>query len=70
MRITWSWKMASEASVMGGTVKLLLELSVDLHEPATFLNDNGELFSHVAYTVTVRVVVSCGCAIWVMPSTV
>jgi hypothetical protein len=40
---------------MGGTVKLLLELSVDLHEPATFLCDNGELLSHVACTVAVRV---------------
>jgi hypothetical protein len=48
MRITWSWKMASEASVMGGTVELLFELSVDCHEPATFLCDNGELLSHVA----------------------
>jgi hypothetical protein len=41
-----------------------------LHEPATFFNDDGELFCHVAYTVTVRVVVSCGCAVWVMPCTV
>ena len=28
-----------------------------MHEPATFLNDNGKLLSHVAYTVAVRVAV-------------
>ena len=42
---------------MGGIVELLYELSVDCHKPATFLNDNGKLFSHVAYTVAGRVVV-------------
>jgi hypothetical protein len=70
MRITWSWNMASDASVMGGIIELLYQLSIDCHEPATFLNDNGELFGHVAYTVAVRVKVCCGCAIWVMPGTV
>jgi hypothetical protein len=46
--------MRSDASPIGGIVKLLFELSVHLHEPATFLNDNGELLSHVAYTVAVQ----------------
>jgi hypothetical protein len=67
---TLSWKRRSEASCIGGIVKLLFQGSIDLHEPATFFNDDGELFCHVAYTVTVRVVVSCGCAVWVMPCTV
>ena len=49
--------MASDASVMGGTVELFLELSVDPHESATFLCDNGELLCHVAYTVAVGVAV-------------
>jgi len=54
---TLSWNRRSEASCIGGIVKLLFELSVDLHEPATFLCDNGELLSHVACTVAVRVAV-------------
>ncbi len=49
--------MASDASVMGGIVELLYELSVDCHEPATFLSQHAELLSHVAYTVTIRVCV-------------
>ena len=55
---------------MGGIVELLYELSVYLHESATFLCKHAELFCHEAYTVTFRVEVSCGCAIWVMPGTV
>ena len=66
MRITWSWKMASLASVMGGTVKLLFELSVDPHESATFLCDNGELLCHVAYTVAVGVAVQFRFAVGVV----
>jgi len=55
---------------MGGIVELLYELSVDCHESFAFLRENAELFYHVAYTITFRVIVSCGCAIWVMPGTV
>jgi hypothetical protein len=55
---------------MGGTAQLTFKGSVFLHEPFAFLRQNAELFSHVAYTVTFRVIVSCGCAIWVMPGTV
>ena len=49
--------MASDASVMGGIVKLLFELSVDCHEPATFLCEHCALFCHVAYAVALRVAV-------------
>ena len=41
-----------------------------MHESFAFLYKHAELFCHVAYTVAVRVIVSCGCAIWVMPGTV
>jgi hypothetical protein len=51
---------------MGGTVKLLLELSVDLHEPATFLCEHAELFCHVACTITVGVCVECRFTVWVV----
>ena len=67
---TLSWNRRSLASCIGGIVKLLLQLSVHLHEPATFLSEHCALFGHVAYTVTLRVKVCCGCAVWVMPCTV
>jgi hypothetical protein len=41
-----------------------------LHKSFAFLYKHAELFCHVAYTVAVRVIVSCGCAVWVMPCTV
>ena len=63
---TLSWKRRSDASCIGGTVKLLFELSVHLHEPATFLNNNGKLFCHVAYTITSRVAVQFGFTVGVV----
>ena len=54
---TLSWNRRSDASPIGGIVKLLFELSVHLHEPAAFLYDNGKLFGHVAYAVAFRVAV-------------
>ena len=45
---TLSWKRRSDASCIGGIVKLLFELSVYCHEPATFLCENAELRNHVA----------------------
>ena len=42
---------------MGGIVELLFELSVDCHEPATFLCEHCALFCHVAYAVALRVAV-------------
>ena len=58
--------MRSDASPIGGIVKLLFELSVHLHEPATFLNDDGELFCHVAYTVAIGVAVHFGFTVGVV----
>jgi hypothetical protein len=55
---------------MGGIVKLLFELSVDLHEPATFFSKKGKLFSHVACTVTVGVAIEFGFTVGVVPLTV
>ena len=45
---TLSWKRRSDASCIGGIVKLLFELSVDGHKPFAFLRQNVELFDHVA----------------------
>ena len=58
--------MASDASVMGGIVELLYELSVDCHEPATFFCEHCALFCHVAYTVTPRVAVQFGFTVGVV----
>jgi hypothetical protein len=67
---TLSWNRRSEASPIGGIVKLLFQGSIDLHEPATFLNDNGELLSHVAYAIAVGVAVEFRFTIGVVPLSV
>ena len=63
---TLSWNRRSDASCIGGIVKLLFELSVHLHEPATFLSEYCALFSHVAYAVAVGVAVEFGFAVGVV----
>lgn len=64
---TLSWKRRSDASPIGGIIKLLLQLSVHLHEPATFLYYHAELFGHVAYTAAFRVAVKFRFTVGVVP---
>jgi len=64
---TLSCHRRSEASCIGGIVKLLFELSVYCHEPATFFSKKGKLFSHVACTVAVGVAVEFGFTVGVVP---
>ena len=69
-RCTDSCQSFSDASFMGGIVKLLFELSVDSHEAATFLCEDADLFRHVGWTLASRVAVEFGLAVGVVPLTV